>query len=478
MDRLLPLRDQGPIVIFGLGILAVLAAAVTGQAAVLLVVVLLIPVGIAIFQRPQRGVLLVAALAPFNGLLLLTSIPSWAKGWKEALVGAALAATFVGPRDARSAVPRRLPRWLPALVGLLVLGLASAVTIGGQQAVLGIKVNFFYILLGLAVWRAPLDGRERDRLVSILMGVGLICALVGLWQQVVGDVYLNQIGYEYNTAIRFSGSFLKSFSTFDQPFPFALFVMLVLLIGIPVALEQPSRLRNRLFLLATPIYLLGMLSAFVRAAFLGLAAGLLYLGFRRYRILLAFIPLAVVAFLAVGGPTSAALLSSSSFQQRTSGWQANLQQIEAHPLGVGIGSAGAVAERLATGGNGRYQPDNYYFKTLYELGVLGLWMFVLLLLGIFSSTHRGAARIRAPDRALVDGIAAFILASMAAATVDSYFEIFPLDLLFWLLVAVAATMIALPRQPGAPSEADPDREPAARPAPPGVVTGSPRPLRG
>ncbi len=450
MPWLSMLRDQGPLAVLGIGILAVLAAAVAGQAALLLAIAVLVPVGVAIFYRPQRGVLLVAALAPFNGLLLLTSIPSWAKGWKEAIVGAALAATFVGPRIARGAPHRQVPRWLPALIGLLLLGLFSALTISGIQAVLGLKVNFFYVLLALAVWRAPLDERERDRLVSILMGVGLICALVGLAQQVVGADYLNQLGYEYNTAIRFSGGFLKSFSTFDQPFPFALFIMLVLLIGIPVALDAPTRWRNRIFLLATPIYLLGMASAFVRASFLGLAAGLLYLGFRRYRILLAFIPLALVAFLAIGGPASTAVLSSQSLQQRTTGWQANLYQVETHPLGVGIGSAGAVAERLANPGH--YQPDNYYFKTLYELGVLGLWMFVLLLLGIFWSTHRGAARARAPSRALLDGIAAFVLASMAAALVDSYFEIFPIDLTFWLLVGVAAALISSKGAPGSGAE--------------------------
>jgi putative inorganic carbon (HCO3(-)) transporter len=434
------LRDRGPLAVLVVGIAAVLAAALAGQAALLLVIAVAVPIGVAIFYRPQRGVLLVAALAPFNGLLLLTSVPGWAKGWKEAIVGAALAATFVGPRAARGEPHRQIPRWVPALVFLLLLGLFSALTIGGTQAVLGLKVNFYYILLALAVWRAPLNERERDRLVSILMGVGFICAVVGLWQQVVGDVYLNQIGYQYNTAIRFSGSFLKSFSTFDQPFPFALFVMLVLLVGVPVALDDTTRLRNRLFLLATPIYVLGMFSAFVRASILGLAAGFLYLGFRRYRILLACIPLALVAFLAIGGPTASAVLSSKSLGQRTAGWQANIQQVQDHPLGVGIGSAGAVAERLAPAG--RYQPDNYYFKTLYELGILGLWAFVLMLLGIFSSIHRGAARARASDRALLDGIAAFVLASIVAAFVDSYFEIFPIDLTFWLLIGVAAALIA------------------------------------
>ena len=57
---------------------------------------------------------------------------------------------------------------------------------------------------------------------------------------------------------------MRSWSTFTQPFPFAFYVMLVVLIGIPCALAQPKRLRSRLFWLATPLYVLGIVSALVR----------------------------------------------------------------------------------------------------------------------------------------------------------------------------------------------------------------------
>ncbi len=445
MAAVTALRDEpGRIAIFGVALLAVCVTVVEGQWVWVIGAAAIAPLALALYYRPQRGILLVAGLAPLNGLLLLVNVPGFAKGWKEALVGASLAATFVCPRSERAEPGRQLPRWVPALVGLVVLGLASAVSIGGDQALLGLKVNFYYVLVALAVWRAPFNERDRDHLVTILMGVGFLVSVYGLLQQALGDVRLNELGYQYNTAIRFgSGGQLRSFSSFDQPFPFALFVMAVLLVGTPVALNDRGRLRNRLFLLAIPIYLLGMTSALVRASFLGLGVGLLYLGFRRYKVVLAFIPLAFVAFLLVAGPVSGSLLSSTSLQARQRGWSGALSEVQQHPLGVGIGSAGAVAERLATGTKRvAYQPDNYYFKTAYELGVLGLWMLVLLLLGIFRATHVGAARAGPPDQGLLDGIGAFVLASIAASLVDSYFEIFPLDLTFWLLVGVSSAMIA------------------------------------
>lgn len=405
-------------------------------------VALAVPIALALVQRPQRGVLALAALAPFNGLLLIAHVPAAAKGWKEALVIATLAATFVAPADARSPKGRSLPSWAPAVGGLLLLGVVSGFAVGGLQAVLGVKIGFFYVLLAWAVWRCPPDATERDRLVTILMAAGVITSAYGLLQQLMGPARLASLGYAYNENIRFAGGFLRSFSSFNQPFPFGFFVMLVVLIGIPQALGEPSRLRNRLFLLCLPLFGLALLSTIVRAAWLGLAVGVAWLGSHRYRILLLLIPLGLVALAFLPRDVSTTALSSSSTGQRTAGWRANVARAQAHPLGVGVGASGSASEKLALlhhPGATTYQPDNYYFKTLLELGVVGLWLLVLLLLGAFASSRQASLRLEGRDAALASGVAASILAAVVASFVATYFEIFPMDLLFWLLVAVVAT---------------------------------------
>ena len=283
------------------------------------------------------------------------------------------------------------------------------------------------------------------------MLTGFVTSVIGLAQQFIGQTALNDLGYDYNTTIRTTGGFLRSFSTFEQPFPFALFVMLVLLIGVPVALADPQRLRNRLFLFMTPVYTLGIVFAFVRAAWLGLAVGMLYLGFKRYRLLLIGLPIGLVVFLVIGGSSlSDQTLSSSSLQQRTTGWDENLKQLQAHPLGVGIGSSGAAAEK----GRGRQRSqfgqspvptrqlllqDDLRARPARAVDVRPVphWQ-------AFRDANAIANRLTGSDAALVDGIAAFILAAMAASLVATFFEIFPLDLLFWLVVSVAATMGASP----------------------------------
>jgi hypothetical protein len=98
--------------------------------------------------------------------------------------------------------------------------------------------------------------------------------------------------------------------------------------------------------------------------------------------------------------------------------------------------------QVTRAGKAPYQPDNYYFKTLYDLGLLGLWMFALFLLGAFRSTTSTADHLEGADRAFADGVVGMIIAVAVASLVSTYFEIFPLDLLFWLLLAVAATLSA------------------------------------
>jgi putative inorganic carbon (HCO3(-)) transporter len=188
-----------------------------------------------------------------------------------------------------------------------------------------------------------------------------------------------------------------------------------------------------------------MLTSVVRASVLGLGVGLAYLGIRRYRVLLLGLPLAMIVVLMLGvagGSSFASFSSSNSFQQRQLGWGENFNQFARHPLGIGIGTTGAAADKAAqlTTANNAYNPDNYYFKTAYELGVLGLWMFILLLIGAFTCTRRSASEANPRDGPLLDGVAAMVLAAAAASTVANYFDAFPLDIEFWLLLAVAATI--------------------------------------
>jgi hypothetical protein len=421
---------------------------------------LAVAVGVLLVQRPQRGVLLLAVLTPFDGLLLLAPDVGPLAGWKEALVLGTLAATFLNGPVPR---PRALP-WPPfsaAVVGLVAVSVLSALwvaaTTGLVQALVGLKLNGFYVLLFIALVRCPLSRSERDRLVTILMSVGVLTAVVGLWQQAVGGDVLNALGYEYNETIRSAGGFLRSFSTFNQPFPFGFYVMIVLLVGLPSALADPRRLRNQLFLLSLPVLLAGMVSSIVRAALLGSSSE----------------PAGVVDGASAGWPLRPAGAGSRSVRA-VGGVRSpavGLQPRRTHRRVVGDhrpGGAGATGQRhrldrqrsredsAAVGVPRRqYQPDNYYFKTAYELGPVGVWMLVLLLVTGFLTARYLATSLRTlaaqsadpeerralrEDRALAAGIGGVVVGSAAAMLVATYLEIFPIDLHFWLLLGVLPSL--------------------------------------
>jgi hypothetical protein len=405
-----------------------------------------------LWARPQRGLLLLAALLPFGGLLVLVPRAGVLSGWKEALSLLCALAALTSPHRARAGQPRRWPSWVIPFAGLLVLGAASVLTSDRSLGVLGFKIMFFYSMLAAAIWRCPFDARERDRFVSILMATGFVTAVFGIVQQVLGGDRLAALGWDWNTTLRTSGGRLRSISTFALPFPFAFYMVLVLVIGLSVALAEPGRLRNRLFLYASPVLFVGMVTAIVRGAIIGLAFGLAYLAVTRHKVLLHGAALALVGLLFLPASFTKVFTSSSSLTERQAGWSKTVGRIVSEPFGGGIGSVGAAAEKNfvdppeALGstplpGPGRpYHPDNQFVAVGLQLGVFGLWLFVLVLRGALRDGHRAAVHLMGPDSALAAGIVASIVAAIASAMVATYWEIFPLDAYFWLLLGVTSSL--------------------------------------
>ncbi len=409
-----------------------------------------VPVLIALLQRPQRGILMLVIGAPLSGLLILIPHPSFVEGWKQFVVLVMLVGTFLGSSGSPSPKARARPSWVIGLVPLLAMGALSGIAVGPERAFFGLRQYFFYLLAAWAVWRRPPNAEERDRIVTALMVIGVLEGFYAIFQQYLGPDRLHQLGYAYNDTITFIGPLMRSFGTFQQPFGFAFFEMIVLLIGIPHALAEPNRARSRWFLLFAPVCVLGWATAVIRGAILGLAVGMAYLGVGRYRVILLAIPAALVVVLLLPSSLVAPALSSSSSEQRISGWSENLRSLTLQPFGIGVGATGSAAVKLQAESDGAspgsssedspYEPDNSWFKILLELGVLGLWFFALVVIAICSSTHQAAKRLNDVDAAFARGVTAMVLAAMAAACVSSYFDIFPMDLFFWMLVAIVATM--------------------------------------
>ncbi|BBZ27700.1 hypothetical protein MMAD_19950 [Mycolicibacterium madagascariense] len=408
---------------------------------------------VSIYRRPQRGLLLLAALVPLHGVLAILPLPGFVTAWKEGLLLFVLICAWL--RRTRTPHWRRpslhLP-WWPAVALWVVVGSISAVATIGLLGFVAIKVTFFYLLIIAVLWLAPFDDRDRDDLVSVLMGMGALVSFVGIAQIIVGPAFLIRLGYEYGRQVRTSGGFLRTFSTFVNPFPFGLYVMIALLVGGAVALAEPSRRRNLGFLCLSPIMVVAMASSIVRAAILGLVIGMIWLAILRFRALLLPLGLGAVTLAAVFPfvpELSKVFLSSNSLGERGAGWSDVISSILVHPIGRGLGTSGSAADRISTaegvhigGVSTNYQPDNYYVKMLLELGPVGLWLVLLWLVVALVWTTRLGRALPGRDGALALGVSASIVAAMAASLVATYFEIFPIDVYFWLLLGVVGCAAA------------------------------------
>lgn len=408
----------------------------------LLLLALALPLLAWIALRPQRGVLLLALTVPFHGLLVV--VPVAPTFWKEALATWTLLCCVAATLGrGRSRLP--VPKVAQPAIAYLVLGLASAAVVAVRfspvQALVGSKISYFWMLVGVIAWWFPFDRRDRDTLVSILMGVSLVTTAYAFVQQALGPAGMNALGYEYNTTIRTTGPFLRSWSTFTLPFDFGLYLAMVLLITIPVCLTDFGRLRNRIYLCCTPLVALGMVSSFVRNAWLATIVGLGYLAVRRYRVLLLPVPFALLGLVMLPGQFTERALASESFNERQVGWGENFEKVE-EVIGNGIGSVGSAAEKTLKTLDQTdffYQPDNQYFKIAYELGIFGLAFFVMMLVYSVIEARQAALRVSGVDRAFVDGVTAHFLGVIVACVSSNYFETFPVDVMFWLLLGVVVT---------------------------------------
>ena len=467
----------GPFGPCAIAAVVIVMALIMGQLQLLVLAAVALVGAIWVLKRPQRGILLLVTLVPFDGVRLPLGIEGSVASWKEALAIFTAVAALLAYRHAP---PRPKPNWfwwLVAFVGLAVVwvGLHQS-----KAAIWGLKLDFVYLTLTYAAWRCPLDRRDRDHLISILMGVGLLTALYGIFQEIVGHQRLNSWGYAYNTVLRFNGGFLRAISTFALPFSFGFYLMMVIVVCLPVALADLTRRRNRWFVALCPLLAVGLVTSIVRAAMIGLAVGVLYIGFRRFKAVLAvLVPIGLAALFLIPGSSASRALSSDSTKARSANWSQNFDAILEHPLGIGVGETGAakarsygqtVQEQAAVfgidlskpdtdvytptlGANGVYQPDNYYVKTVVELGLIGLWLLLRILYGALKESRR-LERARDPvDRAFGIGMTAFLVAVVFAMFFSTYLELFPMDMYFWLFLGVTAATAREPDvAPAVPSD--------------------------
>jgi hypothetical protein len=292
---------------------------------------------------------------------------------------------------------------------------------------------FFFLPVVLAipvVWtgRPPFDVWRK-------FGIGLVAYhVMFLTLQVVGYFVFDKV-----PALSYRGGLLRFGGGLDDPNGFAMLVVLPLLLTVTLW----RSFSRTLFAAAVAAMFLVMLvvpSSF--SALIGCVAGLASLAviMRRPRILLDVVAgVSVAVFAALLVPYVRDTLSRKSESAR------GRFDFDGSGTGNGIGdyiSDLTVAGFLFGSPNSRLSSENAYVLAFSAFGVIGLG---LLLAAIAGAIRRGvltARRARDADALTIartyEALSAYLVAFCVASLGVPFFDVFPTNMAFWIVAAVAA----------------------------------------
>lgn len=161
-----------------------------------------------------------------------------------------------------------------------------------------------------------------------------------------------------------------------------------------------------------------------------------------------------------------------AYEGRMTKWKAALEDIDQHPFGLGLATAGKLAERggipfVTTGSS---NVDSSYLKIALEQGFPVLAIFVIGMLALLVGLARRAVKVRdGPIRALAIAGSGTLAAGLTMFVTGEYIES-PVVIVMWVVVGAAIGAISTEEEaetgePETDSEGAPEREkPGGEPA--------------
>lgn len=407
-------------------VITVLAAYMTGRSGAMIglgavaVVFLYVIVVLAYLMAPHVAVAGTIALFEFLPTLKVFISPSIG-GVKDLVALAAITAAAILIIFQRRRIDPPIAVLTALFMVLYVVNLGHGHDVAWAQ---GVRLTGEPTLLLIAGLTLPNPRRTLHWALGALVTVGLLIALYGLFQQLVGAGTLISLGYSYTAQVRTIGSNLRSFGTLDDPFAYAA----VLYFAVAAVIFWLRR--GPVAYIVGSLIVLGLAASFVRtAAPVLIAFGGMYLirrGFALPALAFAAATVVIAAFTLLGASGTQTRTFTVFFRNggstevhspvpqagalalngRVSAWQA---AVGSNPLdwavGRGVGKVGTAAQRATQGllptsapgssGSGSNTSvravDSGYFATIADVGLVGL-IIQLALLGRLIALGARAAR--------------------------------------------------------------------------------------
>lgn len=387
-------------------------------------------------RRPDRSLLALVVLLPFQGLILAkvwalgapATLVSHLGAWKETL---ALGVIIAGARSfiasgRRADALDRIALAFVALVGVYAL-LGEHIVPGAPSAsnvrLLGFRELGGFVLLLLGARHAPLGPRFAERAGRVLLAVATVVSAVAVFEAISPDSWnrfvVQTIRYPaYQEAVLHApadlanvitygsiggAKFVRVGSVFTNELTLAWFLVLPFALALERVIRRSSRLALPIMLLIGAVLLLTQTRSAILAAVivaflaLGRAEGRTRHWRTQAALLLAAVALvAVPAAFATGFATRVAATGSqrdNSSAGHISAIYTGVDTVVAHPLGLGLGTAAGTGQRLSR--QKLVIPENNYLDIGVQLGLLGMALFVALTVALVRWLRRAA--LQHPD---------------------------------------------------------------------------------
>jgi putative inorganic carbon (hco3(-)) transporter len=320
-------------------------------------------------------------------------------------------------------------RFLMSLMAITATGAFSAATSHDLTSTV-VDVVRLATVVALVLVLAQMvvnEGRIRFVLTAVYLS-SVVPIAYGLWQHHHGRGFL-------------IGGFVRTYSTFQHPNPFAIYLCMLIVMG--VAIWGRTRGRYRVGL---SVILVGcgvnLFYTYTRSAWIALLMGLLVVGIIQSKRLIALMWVGVVV-IALAVPSASSRFQDLGTETRASGtpgnsliwrfdyWRQALQ-LGGNPVtGIGLGAVSAVTNQAK-------EPHNDFIRAFVETGILGFVAYLWLLLemvGLARSALRSAPTgfPRSVATGFAGSLAAFILLSVVSNVITQL-----VILLYFAALAVCA----------------------------------------
>ena len=328
------------------------------------------------------------------------------------------------------------PMALPAAI-YIILGVAHVMLVAPEiyVAIEGFRAVFQQVLWYFVITQLVRDVTDSKQVINLMISMGLFLGVHATYQ------YITKVPMPGNWVDVTENISTRAFSIVGSPNILGALFVLFIPMGLGMFLTNNNKKSKRFYLISTLFMILGLIFTLSRGAWLAFAFSMfIYIITLNYKFIVTFILLGGM-FILSGGTMSQRLLfmlSPSYMVKSAAGGRLHRWKIglnvwrENRLLGKGLGRfGGAVAmnNQLAP-----FYLDNYYLKTLTEMGIYGILalVFVIICFIIFSANI-----IKYQDdknkKVLSISLFAGVMGLLAQNFVENIFEVPAMAIYFWIV---------------------------------------------